>query len=586
MKNQLWGTYLLSPLFLAALFVQSNQVSAQEIEQYSIEKYSAELNLESSELDQVTNVNQLRDVSPTDWAYEALRSLVDRYGCIVGYPDQTFRGAKPLSRYEFAAGLNACLNQIERLIASSEAVLREDIETINRLLQEFEAELASLNGRVDNLEGRVAFLEDHQFSTTTKLRGETSFALSQVFGREKADGSGDLDSITVFNFRSRLNFNTSFTGQDLLKVRLDALNTVPFGPGEEEDDPNVTGTNMTRTAFDEGSDGSVRVGKLYYTFAIGSSNKSEHSEPDRDSHGHNEHEHDETKEKHGGDSEHFHGAAEGKLSFIIDAVGGEFNENFANYNEYFSEELTGAISRFGRFNPIYYQGLEGAGATVNYNFNDAIAFSVGYLAPRASEPLEGAGLFNGSYAAIAQLGIEPTDNLGFGLTYSRGYYVPDELAVSGETGSENANAPFGEDIATTADHLGLQGRYQINDRVNIAAWGGVSFANAETDGDNEGIAVNQGDNATIFNWAVTLAFPDLLSEGSLGGIIFGQPPKVSSNDGGEEDEDSPWHIEAQYRYQINDNIAINPGFFVVINPENNSDNDTIYVGTIRTIFKF
>ena len=149
MKNQLWGIYLLSPLFLAALFVQSNEVSAQEIEQYSIEKYGAELNLESSELDQVTNVNQLRDVSPTDWAYEALRSLVDRYGCIVGYPDQTFRGAKPLSRYEFAAGLNACLNQIERLIASSEAVLREDIETINRLLQEFEAELASLNGRVD-----------------------------------------------------------------------------------------------------------------------------------------------------------------------------------------------------------------------------------------------------------------------------------------------------------------------------------------------------------------------------------------------------------------------------------------------------
>ncbi len=61
---------------------------------------------------QVTNVNQLRDVSPADWAYEALRSLVDRYGCIVGYPDQTYRGGKALSRWEFAAGLNACLNKI------------------------------------------------------------------------------------------------------------------------------------------------------------------------------------------------------------------------------------------------------------------------------------------------------------------------------------------------------------------------------------------------------------------------------------------------------------------------------------------
>ena len=89
-----------------------------------------------SDLGQVTNVQQLRDVAPTDWAYEALRSLVDRYSdarslapdgvlkdtashnagshrCISGFPDNTYRGNQPLSRYEFAAGLNSCLNQIE-----------------------------------------------------------------------------------------------------------------------------------------------------------------------------------------------------------------------------------------------------------------------------------------------------------------------------------------------------------------------------------------------------------------------------------------------------------------------------------------
>ncbi|MEO1802117.1 MAG: iron uptake porin [Cyanobacteria bacterium J06629_2] len=564
MKNRLWSVCLSSPLFVVALM--ATKVSAQTVESYS------------ADLKQITNVNQLRDVSPTDWAYEALRSLVDRYGCISGFPNQTYRGSQPLSRYEFAAGLNSCLNQIERLIATSETVSSEDLATVNRLSQEFEAELASIGGRVDEIESRTAVLEDSQFSTTTKLNGEASFALSQVFGDEKADGSGDLDSVTVFNFRSRLNFDTSFTGRDLLKVRLDALNTVPFGPGEG-DDPNVTGTNMTRTAFDEGTDGSVRIGKLYYTFALGDSGKSDHS-----GHGDDDHGHDEAKDD--GHDEHLHGAAEGKLSFVIDAVGGEFNENFANYNEFFSEELTGAVSRFGRFNPIYYQGLEGTGATVNYSFSEAIALSVGYLAPRASEPIEGAGLFNGSFAAIAQLSIEPTDRFGFGVNYSRGYYAPDELVVSGETGSETANAPFGEEIATSADHFGLQGKYQISDRLSISAWGGLTLANAQTDGDNEGIAVNGGDDATIFNWAVTLAFPDLLAEGSLGGIIFGQPPKVSSNDGGEEDEDSAWHIEAQYRYQLNDHVAINPGFFVVINPENNSDNDTIYVGTVRTIFEF
>ena len=575
MENRLWRACLSSPLFIAA-FVAHTEASAQDIAPYI------------TELNQITNVDQLRDVSPTDWAYEALRSLVDRYGCISGFPNQTYRGSQPLSRFEFAAGLNSCLNQIERLIASSETVSSEDLATINRLSQEFEAELAGIGGRVDELESRAAVLEDNQFSTTTKLGGETSFAISQVFGDEKADGSGDLDSVTVFNFRSRLNFNTSFTGKDLLKVRLDALNTVPFGPGEG-DDPNVTGTNSTRTAFDEGSDGSVGIGKLYYTFAIGElgkSGKSDHSGHGHDDHGHDDHGHDAAKDADGGHSEHLHGAAKGKLSFVIDAVGGEFNENFANYNEFFSEELTGAISRFGRFNPIFYQGLEGTGATVNYNISDAIAFSAGYLAPRASEPLEGAGLFNGSFAAIAQVSIEPTDNFGFGLNYVRGFYGPDELVVSGETGSETANAPFGEEIPTTADHIGLQGKYELSDRISVSAWGGVSFASAQTGGDNEGIAVNAGDDATIFNWAVTLAFPDLLAEGSLGGIIFGQPPKVSSNDGGEEDEDSAWHIEAQYRYQLNDHIAINPGAFVVINPENNSDNDTLYVGTVRTIFEF
>jgi hypothetical protein len=41
---------------------------------------------------QVTSVSQLTDVRPTGWAFQALQSLVERYGCIVGYPDKTFCG--------------------------------------------------------------------------------------------------------------------------------------------------------------------------------------------------------------------------------------------------------------------------------------------------------------------------------------------------------------------------------------------------------------------------------------------------------------------------------------------------------------
>ncbi|MEO0836461.1 MAG: iron uptake porin, partial [Cyanobacteria bacterium J06642_3] len=160
----------LAPIIFTALAtgINSNPAQAQgktnDLMQ-QIEAYGQEKNGRS--MGQVTNVNQLKDVSPTDWAYEALRSLVDRYGCIAGFPNQTYRGDQPLTRYEFAAGLNSCLNQIERLIASQESVGQEDIEAIQRLSQEFEAELAAVSGRIDELESRTALVEDNQFSTTT-----------------------------------------------------------------------------------------------------------------------------------------------------------------------------------------------------------------------------------------------------------------------------------------------------------------------------------------------------------------------------------------------------------------------------------
>lgn len=93
-----------------------------------------------------------------------------------------------------------------------------------------------------------------------------------------------------------------------------------------------------------------------------------------------------------------------------------------------------------------------------------------------------------------------------------------------------------------------------------------------------------------------LGFPDLGKKGNLGGIIFGQPPKVTSNDFGpatltsttarRQDSDSSFHLEALYRHQINNNISITPGLIVIFNPENNSNNNTIYTGVIRTTFRF
>ena len=115
---------------------------------------------------QVTSVSELSDVQPTDWAFQALQSLVERYGCIAGYPDGTYRGNRALTRYEFATGLNACLNRVNELVAAgtTNLVRKEDLITLQRLQQEFSTELASIRGRVDTLEAKTAQLEANQFS--------------------------------------------------------------------------------------------------------------------------------------------------------------------------------------------------------------------------------------------------------------------------------------------------------------------------------------------------------------------------------------------------------------------------------------
>uniref|UniRef100_UPI0036F36F25 iron uptake porin n=1 Tax=Kovacikia minuta TaxID=2931930 RepID=UPI0036F36F25 len=137
-------------------------------------------------MDQVTSVSQLTDVKPTDWAFQALQSLVERYGCIVGYPDKTYRGNRALSRYEFAAGVNACLDRINELLAAATAdlVKKEDLITVQKLQEEFAAELAALRGRIDALEVRTATLEKQQFSTTTKLNGLVWFNLTDAGATE------------------------------------------------------------------------------------------------------------------------------------------------------------------------------------------------------------------------------------------------------------------------------------------------------------------------------------------------------------------------------------------------------------------
>ncbi|NEO41727.1 MAG: iron uptake porin [Moorea sp. SIOASIH] len=570
MSTSFWNTIKYSPALLgASLLVANSAYGAPSLEESSTEtqvgqqeltvaqatsesnsEILKQINIYNNEgrdvdsIDQVTSVSQLRDVSPGDWAYEALRSLVERYGCIAGYPNRTFRGNRATTRYEFAAGLNACLNQIERLIAASTAdfITREDLETLQRLIQEFEAELATLGARVDNLEGRVAFLEDHQFSTTTKLKGEVLFTFAGAFGEEQADGSGDdIDQNITLSDRVRLIFDTSFTGKDRLRTRLQAGNFTSLS--------DVTGTDMARLGHDADGGNDVEITKLYYRFPIGT-----------------------------------------KLTAYVGTADLDIDDIFDPTNPWLESSGTGALSRFNRRNPLVYRGPEGAGGGFRYKFSDSLNLSLLYLADGddAPSPAQKDGLFNGAYSAGAQLGISPIDNLEISLTYVRSYQPggePDddnEVNLSGSTGSSLAKRPFG-DTATSANRFGAQASFRLTEQIHIGGWFGYLDAIAEDDNGT----VSEGDNADIFTWAANLSFVDLGKEGAVFSIAGGVPPRATEIDGTEqEDDDTSYLIEAQYKFPITKNIMITPGAYVIFNPNHDDDNDTIWVGAIRTTFRF
>ncbi len=198
--------------------------------------------------EQVTSITQFSDVRPTDWAYQALTNLVERYGCVAGYPDLTYRGGQSMTRYEAAALLNSCLDRVT-----------EVTDEIRKLQEEFKAELIVLRARVEGLEARAAVLEATQFSTTTKLNGEVSFVLAGV---PDYQGRGVKADETSFNYDMRLNFDTSFTGKDLLRTRLRAGNfsDLPFG----------SSSSLFKLDKAETTDNSVELDRLYYQFPVGS----------------------------------------------------------------------------------------------------------------------------------------------------------------------------------------------------------------------------------------------------------------------------------------------------------------------------
>jgi len=235
---KLFKQLLVAPAALGLLAPMA--ATAAEFNLDGVNKYASE--------EQVTSISQFSDVKPTDWAYQALSNLIERYGCVAGYPNGTYKGGKAMTRFEAAALLNACLDRVT-----------EVTDELKKLMAEFEKELAILKGRVDGLEAKVGELEANQFSTTTKLKGIATMVLGG------ASNTGFGENVTM-NYDVRLNFDTSFTGKDLLRTTLRSGNFANSVFGN--------GNTAMEVAFQEDQTGApgvdtVGINRLFYQFPIG-----------------------------------------------------------------------------------------------------------------------------------------------------------------------------------------------------------------------------------------------------------------------------------------------------------------------------
>ncbi|NEO85907.1 MAG: iron uptake porin [Spirulina sp. SIO3F2] len=520
-------------------------------------------------LEQQSGAGQFGDVSPEDWAYQALDDLTRRYDCLKGYPDGTYRGERSLSRDELAAALNSCLQRVEQILAgvTSDHIRQEDWKQIQALQQEFSSSFVALKNRIDALESRIAALESYQFSTTTKFNGEVIFAFSDLaiegesraLSRGTANGT-ELFGVTrnddrraVFGARGRLWTRTSFSGEDLLLLRLTISNLPVFDDANE-----FTGLANSNVLAATGE--AVQTFNLGNTTTIFQTNNftASYSLPLNDT-----------------------------IKAHVFGVGGIWSDFVPTLNPYFEDydNGNGALTLFATNNPIYrIGGGSGFGLNFDLGFLESSTLSVGYLSGSAAQ--SNRGIFSGDYAMLVQTDFQINDDLALGLTYNHGYHpggtavfdmgglgsqgvVGSALASVGASGStvpQVSNA-YGVEVAwQPSDSISLSGFFTYVDVISPAVFAGVH---------------------EVWTYGMGVAFPDLFTEGGLLGVFAGTQPYVAGFDSPSltfRNDVLPRHLEIFYRYPLSEQISLTPGIIFLTSPNQIQDGASVF--TLRATFDF
>ncbi|MFN9837244.1 MAG: iron uptake porin [Pseudanabaena sp.] len=501
----------------------------------------------------VTSVSQLSDVKPTDWAFTALQSLVERYGCIAGYPDSTFRGRQATSRYEFAAGLNACLDKINEIISAglADKVSKEDLATLQKLQEEFAAELATLRGRVDALDAKVAKLEAQQFSTTTKLSGLAFFNVTTGSGGGVLrDGAtpGNAPNTTMSGL-VWLTLNTSFTGKDSLITQL----AVGNGNSAYSNAYGSSGFfNTTATTFTDQTAGATAntfvLRELSYTFPVFE-----------------------------------------KASLVVGPR--------VNFYKYFDGNrfLYPWNTTFSSINSsLLSDAKRGAGAVFMTPLGDMFDFKVGYLAESneffttnsAASPTQ--GLTGGTNNITAELGFKPSDSFKLRLIYGYGNIAGNRNAAGALTGTVGGSPSL--QATTIAGFNNGQSNVFVANFDWLVTKGFGLFGRYGYGTTNLNRTAGGSTNVNQYTFQIGAAFPDLFKEGAQAMISFAVPYKFGDTDNvlasGRGNDGTQYDLEFSYIYPVTKNISLVPSAYFIFNPNNFSGNPTVFIGNLQAVFSF
>ena len=552
---------------------------------------SADPVLASDRLNQETSVSQLSDVQPTDWAFEALRSLAERYGCLSGYPDGMFRGQRAVTRYEFAAGLNACFERINELITTTvtDSVSANDLAALQRLLREFGTELADIRGRLDNMEARNAELEANQFSTTTRLTGQVIVGLNDGFQDDASDPH------FVFLSRVRLNLETSFTGQDQLLAQLqtgtggspdDAADYLQREDASFRDDLIEVGNDLTdqfiraqglnRDDFsnldlsNQASIEDIRDALAANLRGIaqlsGSSPEAAQAVFDaaadavETAQGINGFLQSNSGLDYSGSGDRpFLNRLSYTFSPLDDVSLSIFAQGYASDYVDLNRYANNSGQDFSTYGLINNQLLlandpPGAGAAINWNpgggfFTLRAVYRAegGAIATRPANAGNQNGVFGDPYLGVIELGFDPSEDLTINLQYSSGAQNDNQYDVIGA----NVALDLGSD-------WGVFGRF--------------------------GYAFNFPGGIEPTSWSAGFTLNNVLLPGTVIGVGIGQPLIFQDNFIGLFSR-TQTNFEAFYKLPLSERFSITPVIQIIANPGNRGD-AAIFTGTLRTVFYF